>query len=728
MSHRIPFMLHADGKKHDDQLVDADAIRRRLMASGRSGDVFTLRTGDRISDDAGGIELVAAADGEKKEPRRFRMDAYNGGAMRFWWSEDPVVVDLDGMKISAKARPIFKDHSPSLIVGHSEKIINATGKLRVEGIASGANQVARDVVNAADMGFPWQSSIGAEVERVEQVRAGVEVAVNGQTFAGPLLIVRASRLSEVSFVALGADDSTAARMAASRNQPSTSSKETLMKTRIHLAALLALAAAFPHLTAALNERAEVTDKEDDEAKKGAADLKAWAESQPKAKTPAAPADDEAAALQASRDKRAAELDRQAAIEEVCAGKHPKIQAQAIREGWSRDKTELEVVRAERPQGPSIHGGHKPAGSDVLEVAVMQAARADEKRLIATYGEKLVEAAHRAFRGRISLNQVIIEAARTNGFSGNVMRVDAEVLRAAFSTNDIGGILSNVANKTILDAFMAVDQAWRSVSAIRPVSDFKAITSYRLTGDLTYEKVGNGGEIKHGTLGEESFTNKADTYAKMLGITRQDLRNDDLGALTQVARMLGRGAALKLNEVFWAAFLADNTTFWTTARGNYFEGASSVLSIDSLSTAEQMFLDQKDANSKPLGISPRILLVPTALSAKAAALMASTELRDTTASTKYPVANPHAGKFRTVTSPYLSTAAMGGGYSSTAWHMLADPMDLAVIETVFLDGQEAPTVESADADFNTLGIQMRGFHDFGVAKQDYRGGVRSKGAA
>jgi hypothetical protein len=38
----------------------------------------------------------------------------------------------------------------------------------------------------------------------------------------------------------------------------------------------------------------------------------------------------------------------------------------------------------------------------------------------------------------------------------------------------------------------------------------------------------------------------------------------------------------------------------------------------------------------------------------------------------------------------------------------------------------PTVESADADFNTLGIQMRGYHDFGVAKQEPRGGVKMKG--
>jgi hypothetical protein len=45
---------------------------------------------------------------------------------------------------------------------------------------------------------------------------------------------------------------------------------------------------------------------------------------------------------------------------------------------------------------------------------------------------------------------------------------------------------------------------------------------------------------------------------------------------------------------------------------------------------------------------------------------------------------------------------------------------------FLNGQEAPTIESAEADFNVLGVQMRGYHDFGVNLQDNRGGVKSAG--
>jgi len=43
-----------------------------------------------------------------------------------------------------------------------------------------------------------------------------------------------------------------------------------------------------------------------------------------------------------------------------------------------------------------------------------------------------------------------------------------------------------------------------------VSDFKTVTSYRLVAKDQYEIVAPGGKLKQGTLGEETYTNKADT--------------------------------------------------------------------------------------------------------------------------------------------------------------------------------------------------------------------------
>jgi hypothetical protein len=300
------------------------------------------------------------------------------------------------------------------------------------------------------------------------------------------------------------------------------------------------------------------------------------------------------------------------------------------------------------------------------------------------------------------------------------------LEAGFSTVDIGGILSNVANKFLLEGFFAVERTWRNICAVRNVSDFKTVTSYRLIGKDQYEQVQPGGELKHGTLGNETYSNKADTYGLMLSIDRRDIINDDLGAITTVPRKLGRGSGLKINDVFWATFL-NNSAFFTAGAKNYLTGADTALGIDGLTKAEVAFMDQVDSDGKPIGIMPAIMLVPTALSAIGTQLFKSMELRDTTSSTKYPIANPHQGKFRVEVSRYLNNASYTG-YSSKAWYLLADPGDLPVMEVAFLNGQESPTIETAEADFSVLGIQARGVHDFGCALIDPRGGTKSKGEA
>ena len=157
---------------------------------------------------------------------------------------------------------------------------------------------------------------------------------------------------------------------------------------------------------------------------------------------------------------------------------------------------------------------------------------------------------------------------------------------------------------------------------------------------------------------------------MLSIDRRDIINDDLGAITTVPRKLGRGSGLKINDVFWTTFL-NNTTFFTAARNNYLTGAATAMGIDRLTAAEVAFMDQVDSDGKPIGIMPAILLVPTALSAIGSQLFKSLELRDNTSNVKYPITNPHQGKFRVEVSRYLGNSKYAG-FSTKAWYLLAKP--------------------------------------------------------
>ncbi len=619
------------------------------------------------------LELLAEGGDPARTLPRFRMLAYTGAPMRVSGWRYPVILDLAGLAIPSQARPIRFGHDPLSGVGHSDAIRIEEGQLVATGIVSRDTPAAREVVISAKNGFPWQASVGASVEEFEFVKEGQSVLVNGRQQSGPLNVVRKSILGEISFVDLGADGRTSASVAANRStegppmNPSNSTEPT----------------------------------------------------------GSTPEDIRAQAL--------AETQRVAALRQVCGGRFPDIELQAIRDGWDETRCELEVLRRGRPQATTIHGsGGAPVTRHVLEAACMLTARLDG--IDRMFEPQTLDIAAQRFRGGIGLQELLLEAAWANGYSGRNFRDHRAVLEyafgrqveAGFSTIDIGGILSNVANKFLLDGFFSVERVWRNICAVRNVSDFKTVTSYRLIGKDQYEPVAPGGELKHGTLGNETYSNKADTYGLMLTIDRQDIINDDLNAITTVPRKLGRGSGLKINDVFWTTFL-KNTAFFTAGNNNYLIGATTALGIDGLSAGEVAFLNQVDSDGKPIGIMPAILLVPTALAAIGSQLFKSLELRDTTANAKFPVANPHQGKFRIEVSRYLANTQYTGN-SSKAWYLLADPTDLPVIEVAFLNGQEAPTIETTDADFKVLGIQMRGFHDFGVSLQDSRGGVKVKGEA
>ncbi|WP_439624087.1 phage major capsid protein [Gemmata sp.] len=413
---------------------------------------------------------------------------------------------------------------------------------------------------------------------------------------------------------------------------------------------------------------------------------------------------------------------------------------AIDGKWDLQKAELEMMRCSRGSGPIVYAPSQPeATAEVVEAAVCRAAglQSIEKE----FSERTLTALDRTHKRGMGLHQLIGTAARQRGWRGDSVKHDlGRAMKLAFreaddfgdrrlavgpSTLSVSGILSNVANKMLKEAFLFVERAWREICAVRPVSDFKEVTSYSLTGDMTYDKVAPGGLLKHATLGNETYGNKADTYGKILGIDRRDMINDDLGAFAGATKRLGRGGALKINDVFWTAFLANHTTFWTAGRGNYDDGVDTAFGHAGLTAAMIIWAAKTDPDGKKLGSKPAILLVPPAHDIPAWRLMNS-EFFGTTGTDGEK--NPWARKFKQVTSEYLNDSNMGGGYSALAWYLLANPQDLPVIEMCFLDGQEMPTVESVEMDADRLGMALRAWHDFGARQQEYRGGLKLKGEA
>jgi len=435
--------------------------------------------------------------------------------------------------------------------------------------------------------------------------------------------------------------------------------------------------------------------------------------------------------------------------EKCKQLREMCDAAVLDKKVDRRDFELALTRMDRAIGPIISVPQQAmVTEEVLEAAVCMTHKL--KGVERNYSDQVLQAAHTKFRGRIMLSQLLaIAAERNSGYRDSSADREA-VWRAAMrptdrdrdggyaafvaggvgpSTVSVPGILSNAGNKFLAAGFLYTEQSWRRIARVKPANDYKQMTTYRLTGANKFEKVNPGGEIKHGTLGELTYTNQAGIYGKMLGLDERDIRNDDLNAFTGAADELGRGAGDSLNEVFWTEWL-DDATFFPTDKSlnNYDDGATdSVLSLAGLENADNIFASQTKPDGTPLGIDPAILLVPRALRATARNLMADADTDAAKSTATNTLKNPFSGMFEVVDSKYLQSTAISG-YSATGWYLLADPMNVAAIEVVFLDGVETPIIEVDDFPFNRLGLAMRGVMRWGCNKQEYRAGVKLKGAA
>ncbi len=134
----------------------------------------------------------------------------------------PVVLDLDTLTIAKVEIPVLDDHdeSPDGTIGRtlSIRVQRPTYQMPVTGVIYGNKARARKYVEAAEGGHKWQLSVGTDSFRLQRVPQGKSVRVNGRVFHGPVSIVRGAYLTDLSFVAIGADDRTEAVIEARRRK------------------------------------------------------------------------------------------------------------------------------------------------------------------------------------------------------------------------------------------------------------------------------------------------------------------------------------------------------------------------------------------------------------------------------------------------------------------------------------------------------------------------------
>ncbi|MFC0202065.1 prohead protease/major capsid protein fusion protein [Paracoccus rhizosphaerae] len=295
-----------------------------------------------------------------------------------------------------------------------------------------------------------------------------------------------------------------------------------------------------------------------------------------------------------------------------------------------------------------------------------------------------------------------------------------VTRALHTTSDFPIILGDTVGRVLRDAYQAAPSGIRRLGRQTTARDFRAVNKIMLGEAPLLEKLNEHGEIKAGTMAEAREAYKVETWAKKIGITRQVLVNDDLGAFSDLARRMGQAAAETEARILVTLLeagsgngptLSDGKTLFHADHGNK-AGTGAVISDATLSAARLALRTQKGIEDRTIRVTPRNLLVPPALETTAEKWLAS--IAPSTAAD----VNPFSGSLSLVVEPRLSSA--------TRWYVTADPGEIDGLEFAYLSGAEGPQVESRSG-WDVDGVEIRVILDFGAGFIDHRGWFMNAGA-
>ena len=615
----------------------------------------------------GVVSLVAEKDAEGKPVegnKKMTITAYNGGLMNVAWGY-PVGIELSGLKWrDDNAVPILcqhKTYSIDAICGQATKVSHDGRTLTIDADFMPVSQDAKKVHELAKAGFKFQASVGVSAKDVIFIDAKQSYKLNGEEVKGECYIVRAGTLNEVSIVPLGADGSTQTAIAAAAN----TNKEGIMPD-------------------------EEKNKKPVEAAK--------------------PTD--TATVEAAQT---AERERAASLIAACKG-HEDIMAKAVKEGWTAEKAELECLRAEkaaaeqakieasRPGAPAIIDLKASAPKDaktVVAAACMGAAMADSVVEAQCKGVDL-DAAHDLGITRLSDIFAAFGFVYRPGDDASMKKA----IKAAFSNADIPNVLSNVAHKFVLAGFGSVGDDWRLISRPVPVVDFKAVKGVRLVMGGLLKSLAKGGELQHVDLSDEARSVQAATKGSIVGVTREDLINDDLAVLSLIPERFGQMSGRTINKDVFGTL--------STTGSHYGANTTGALSLDALAAAYALALAIKDSNGDPLGAIPNRILCSPSNFLTAKAIYQSEHIVN--GSGKSPRDNVMRNILAPVTSPFLS---------GTKYWLFNDAFKL--VDVAFLNGRQTPVVETAEANFHQLGIEMRCYFDYGPSAGEYKAALYSTGA-
>lgn len=297
---------------------------------------------------------------------------------------------------------------------------------------------------------------------------------------------------------------------------------------------------------------------------------------------------------------------------------------------------------------------------------------------------------------------------------------ALITRALHTTSDFGLIVGDTIGRTLRSAYQAAPSGIRMLGRQTTAKDFRSVNKIMLGEAPILEKLNEHGEIKSGTMAEAKEAYRVETFAKKIGITRQVLVNDDLGAFADLARRMGQAAAETEAKTLVDLLesgggngptMSDTKALFHADHGNK-AGSGGAIADATLSAGRLAMRTQTGLSGQRISATPKYLLIPPAQETTAEKWLA------TIAAAKATDVNPFSGSLTLVVEPRLT--------STTRWYIAADSSEIDGLEYAYLAGGEGPQVESKSG-WDVDGVEVRVLLDYGAGFVDWRGWYANAGA-
>ncbi len=664
------------------------------------------------------INIKCAAKATQGEgPPKLVFQGYSGAPVDLtdYGFDFPVVYNIAGIE-TKQTIPILYNHSEA--VGHTTSIrkVENGSALRGKGLASLPGNNTTRIVEGIKNGFPWEGSMGLRINNWKediQFHEKGKLTVNNRELTAPIYVVNKSTLREMTVTESGRDSDTSFEFL---NQE----KRMLIKN----------AAGQPDPAPAPTPQTPPQTPPPAPAPAPAP----VPNTPPPAPEPQRP---QPVPNPPTHPPVKNSLDGGTRRAMSLLNKHPgmwDLIEKGLDSGWDDESIDNSIKLHElnnglpRPPAPAPKD-KQDALVQELHVNLAMSFGVKPEFLAKKFDKKLVDNADA--RPKMGIQELLVNAANASG--GNFQGYsDSDAVckflkNTGYSTFDLPDFFEKIAG-TMKEARWELNPPFApTICKEGSNKDFRKTERKRLTGGDVINEVADDGKLELYSAGKQvGYETELQTYGAIFTMTRKEVANDDMDALTDMMDMMVEGF-MSIPDIQWGKLAIQQApaagTFWVDDDNSFDNTPLTRANLSTAWNAIRQYTEAKATVNWNVLASERWTLVisPNLEEAAWDIIKQDKVVGNTTANTVTGDKNFWFGKFDIKVFGQMANTSLFGNTSdfvgNTTWMLVPSSTRFAPWEITYFRGRKTPVIENVDLPATLLGFGTRGYWDVKVNERE-----------